>query len=478
MNRGGGPAGGGGTAKAKLVVASNRGPFALEERGDGSFGVRPGGGGLAPSLAAALEGRDDAVWVAAPLTATDRMAAERAGGMVEAGGDGLRLQLVHVGEQVLSSAYDVIANSTLWFCFHGLFDASRRPLFDRRFYAAWDDFRLYNEAFANAVAEVAAPGAVVLVNDYHLALAGTTLAEARPDLLSVHFSHTPFPGPEELAILPPAVRSELLGAMAGFGACGFHTARWESAFVRCCEQLGGKVPATFHAGLGADLSRLAEVASSPGCERRRIEIADRIGDRKLIVRSDRIELSKNLLRGFLAFDLLLEEHPCWRESVVMLARAYPSRQGLPEYLAYRAEVEHMAALLNERWATRGWAPVELDVDDDFASTVAALERYEVLLVNPIRDGMNLVAREGPALNERDGVLVLSTMAGAFEDLGGLSIGVHPFDVAATSEALHQALEMPHEERARRSSELKRRAGHLAPAAWLEHVLSEARSPQD
>jgi trehalose 6-phosphate synthase len=462
--------------KANLVVASNRGPFALEELPDGSFEAKRGGGGLAPSLAAALEGREASVWVASALTEADRRAVSAGEASVDTGEAGLRLQLVDVGADVMASAYDVVANATLWFCFHGLFDAARRPVFDRRFFEAWEDFRRYNAAFAEAIASAAAPGATVLVNDYHLALAGATLASRRPDLSTVHFSHTPFSAPEELAMLPTSVRDELLGSMASYGACGFHTARWEVAFRRCCDEAGFEAPSTFSAGLGADLDRLQEVASSPGCRRHRQELEERIGERRLIVRSDRLELSKNLLRGFLAYDLLLAEHPSWRERVVMLARAYPSRQGLPEYLAYRAEVEHLAQRVNERWATADWSPIELDLDDDFSRTVAAFQSYDVLLVNPIRDGMNLVAKEGPVLNERDGVLVLSRFAGAYEDLSDASVGVHPFDVTSTSEALLEALEMPDDERARRSADLKKRAVELGPSSWLEQLLSMARVP--
>jgi len=461
--------------KASLVVASNRGPFALSARPDGSVEARRGGGGLAPSLAAALEGREESVWVATAVTEADRAAAGT-DGMVETGEPGPRLRLVQLADDVLAAAYDAVANATLWFCYHGLFDAARRPLLDRRFYEAWDDYRAYNTAFAEAIADVADAGAIVFVNDYHLALAGATLASKRPDLATVHFSHTPFPPPGELAVLPPAVRLELLESMAGFGACGFHTARWQSGFMQSCEEHGVTPPATFAAGLGADVPRLELVVASPGCRRRLAELDDLVGDRMLIVRSDRMELSKNLLRGFLAYDLLLEEHAGWRGRVVMLARAYPSRQGLPEYLAYRAEVEHLAERVNERWATSDWRPIELAVDDDFTSTVAAFRRYDVLLVNPLRDGMNLVAKEGPSLNERDGVLVLSERAGAYDDLRGGCLGVHPFDVSATSEALRLALEMPADERARRAAALKEGASQLSPSDWLARVLLEAVRP--
>jgi trehalose 6-phosphate synthase len=474
-----------GPAKADLVVVSNRGPFSFVEEDDGTLSPRPGGGGLAPSLAAALSGHSGTTWVAAALTEGDRRGAAGAegaggaGGALETGQPGLSLRLVSFEPEVLGAAYDVVANATLWFVLHGLFDASRRPIFDRVWFEAWRRFQEYNEAFAAATAEVAAEGAVVLVNDYHLDLVGGWLARERPDLKTVHFSHTPFATPEELAMLPPAVARELVEGMAGFGACGFHSPRWEGRFRRCCEEAGGiAAPATFHMPLGADEGRLSDVAATPECAEALGELEELVGGRALLLRNDRIELSKNILRGLRAFDALLEEHPELRGRVVHVMRCYASREGLPEYLAYRSEIEQLAALVNERWAERcgGRDPVRLDVGDDFPSTVAALRRYDALLVNPVRDGMNLVAKEGPLLNERDGAVVLSTEAGAYDELGELVFGVHPFDVVDTASQIHAALLLQGDERAERASRLRRLAAMNPPAEWLKKVLEAAVRP--
>ncbi len=455
---------------AALVVAANRGPFSLVEAPDGSLRAERAGGGLAPSLAGALAGGTDATWVAAALSDAERRAAD---GAIDSGQPGLTLRLVALDPAVLAAAYDVVANAVLWFVFHGLFDAARRPVFAAEWRTAWEAYRQYNRAFADTIAEAAAPGAVVLVNDYHLLLAGGMLRAARPDLRTVHFSHTPFPSPEELAMLPVTTVRELLAGMAGYGACGFHSRRWEAAFRRC---MAGEaaLPETFVAPLGPDLGRLREVAASAACAERMAQLSERLGHRRLLLRSDRVELSKNLLRGLRSFDLLLSEHPEWRREVVHVVRGYVSRQGLPEYLAYRSEVEHLAALLNERWSDADHTAVIVDVDDDFASTVAALRRYDVLLVNPVRDGMNLVAKEGPVLNERDGMLVLSTQAGAYDELAGECYGVHAFDVSETAEALHAALSLGGEERAARSARLSEVAAAHPPAEWLHRVLTQAR----
>ncbi|MGH9169995.1 MAG: alpha,alpha-trehalose-phosphate synthase (UDP-forming) [Acidimicrobiales bacterium] len=463
---------------ADLVVVSNRGPFSFESGADGSLEPRAGGGGLAPSLAAALNQRSaegTAVWVAAALTDGDRLVAE-AGEAVDSGSPGLSLRLVAFEPEVFRAAYDVIANSTLWFVLHGLYDASRRPVIGRRWLEAWDHYRTYNAGFAAATSEVAAPGAVVLVNDYHLLLMGSMLARLRPDLRTVHFCHTPFGSPEEMAMLPDAAGRELLAGMAGFGACGFHAGRWERAFLRCSEAFGVATPATFSEPLGPDKARLASVAGSPACAERLAELSGRLGGRRLLLRSDRVELSKNILRGLLAYDTLLEERPEWRGEVVHVIRAYTTREALPEYLAYRAEIEQLVALVNERWSSPGYVPVLLDVDDDFAATVAALRLYDVLLVNPVRDGMNLVAKEGPVLNERGGTLVLSDRAGAFDELAPAALAVNPFDVSATAAAMHEALSIGNAERASTSARLASLASANPPGEWLAKVLSRSRTP--
>ena len=462
-----------------FVVVSNRGPFTLESGPGGSVEARPAAGGLAPSLSGALgeEGMAPggrALWVASALSEADRLHASS--GAVATGQGSLELRTVAVSPELGRAAYDVISNGTMWFLHHGLFDRARRPRFDRVWHEAWDAYCQFNEAFADAIAEEAAPGATVVVNDYHLALVGLYVAKRRPDVATAHFTHTPFCPPEDLAMLPDGPRLELMDSMASYGACGFHTARWRDAFLRCATASGVAPPATFVAPLGADAARLDEVGATEVCRSHLERLEAELDGRTLVLRSDRVELSKNLIRGFLAFDELLEASPEWRGRVVFLARVYSSRESLPEYLAYRTEVEHVAARVNERWSAPGYAPIVLDLEDDFAATVAALQRYDLLVVNPVRDGLNLVAMEGPAVNERDGVLVLSREAGAYDELADVAIGVNPFDVSATAAAIGTGLAMGSEERQLRAAELRRRTRARTPAHWLADVRDAARVP--
>ena len=194
------------------------------------------------------------------------------------------------------------------------------------------------------------------------------------------------------------------------------------------------------------------------------------------MRVDRIELSKNLLRGFWAFEELLETRPRWRGEVVFAAFGYPSRETLAEYIGYRSEVEHTVNRINERFGEAEWTPILFDPADDYPRSLAGLIAYDVLLVNPVRDGMNMVAKEGPLVNERDGVLVLSRQAGAWDELGDAAIGVNPFDITGTAEALEVALLMAPPERARRAAQLMRIVAARTAADWLDDQLGAAQRP--
>lgn len=455
---------------ADLVVASNRGPlsFSLDEEG---CPVNTGAaGGLAAALQPLLRGTD-ACWVACAMSDADRRAA--AEGLMKC--DGIEIFLVQPEPATYRMAYDVVANSTLWFCHHHMFDLIRRPRFDRFWEESWSGYRELNEGFSEAVAEVAAPGATVLVQDYHLSVLPRMLREKRPDLRSVHFTHTPFADPNMLRTLPSGPARELLTGMAAATACGFHTTRWESAFLSCCVDNSVAAPATFVSPLSPDPDYLAERAASERCASAGRRLDEIIGDRMVVLSVDRIEPSKNLLRGFWAYDELLRSRPGLRGRVVFLALSYRSRQSLPDYLAYGTEVEHTAQQVNEKWETGDWKPVVLDMADDPDRSFAALQRYDALLVDPIRDGLNLVAKEGPLLNTNDGVLLLSREAGSFAELGSEALELNPFDVSGTAKALAEALEMPPAERRRRACALRELVTNRKPRQWLSDQIALSRT---
>ncbi len=432
--------------------------------------------GVGPVVAAA-----GATWIAVALSEGDRQAARA--GTVEA--EGFRTRLIDIDADDLRMAYDVVSNATLWFLHHGLWDLSRRPRFDDRWFEAWAAYRRFNRRMADAIVEEAPEDAVVLVQDYHLSLVAAMVAAVRPDLALVHFSHTPFAPPDWVRVLPDEVGSELVAGLAANHACGFHTERWAASFRACCEWAGTPAPLTFVSPLPADVDGLAAVAG--GAEvAAELSALDAVlgsgpGARLLLARVDRIELSKNLLRGFAAFEHLLVRHPEWCGRVVLGAFVYPSREGLPEYLAYRQEVEATVRRLNERFGTPDWQPVLFDPSDSFARSVAALRRADVLLVNPIRDGLNLVAKEGPSVNDRHGTVVLSREAGVYDELVAAGVGdavlaVNPFDVRATSAALHEALSMGADERRERHERLVAAVTERHASDWLADQLAAAATP--
>lgn len=422
--------------------------------------------GLAPLVAGT-----DALWIAAALSDADRAAASK--GIIEA--EGLRVRTLAIDHDVMAKSYDVVCNAMLWFLYHGLHDLSRRPIIDARFREAWEAYRTYNRAFADVVAAESPENATVLVQDYHLALLGPLVREQRPDLQTVHFSHTPFAPPLQMRVLPTDLAAELLEGMAGHDACGFHSERWARDFRESCVDIIGREPSTFVAPLAPDAADIRGVAASPRCDEEVAAINKTLGDRRLIVRVDRIELSKNLLRGFRAYNQMLNDRPDLRGTVVFRALGYPSREGLPEYLAYRAEIEALTDVINRRWRSNDWEPIELDLVDDFPKSVAHLRRYDVLLVNPIRDGLNLVAKEGPLVNERDGTVILSREAGVHDELQGSVRSVNPFDIAEQATALAEALDLDPTTRATQAAELRRRSESRGPADWLADQLGAVGS---
>ncbi|KOG34038.1 alpha,alpha-trehalose-phosphate synthase (UDP-forming) [Streptomyces varsoviensis] len=468
---------------AQVLVASNRGPVSYARGDDGSLTAKRGGGGLVSGLSAI--GPDaGAVWVCAALGDGDREAVRRSeGGHLPADDTGgQRVRMLDIAPDVFAAAYNGIANSVLWFVHHLLYETPLEPVFDAGFREQWRAYEAYNAAFADALAAEAAEGAAVLVQDYHLTLVPGMLRERRPDLRIGHFSHTPWAPPDYYRLLPDDVAAEVLRGVLGADRAAFLTRRWADAFIACCRDVlgasaagdGGSVTFEGHTtrigvhGLGADADFLRKRSHEADVEERMAALREQIGGRgrRTIVRVDRTELSKNIVRGLLAYRLLLERRPEWRGEVVHVAFAYPSRQDLAVYRDYTERVQAVADEINAEFGREGWQPVALHVKDDFARSLAAYRLADVALVNPIRDGMNLVAKEVPVVSDEGCALVLSREAGAYEELGQDAITVNPYDVEDTARALHEALALPRDERAERTKRLAAAATALPPAQWF------------
>jgi trehalose 6-phosphate synthase len=256
---------------------------------------------------------------------------------------------------------------------------------------------------------------------------------------------------------------------------GFHTERWARNFRRSAEDLLGegalgRTHVTAHP-ISVDAAEFAHLAETEAVLQRERELVARRPER-IVLRVDRTDPSKNVVRGFLAFELYLEAHPEAHGGVVMLALLDPSRQDIPEYAEYLAAIEREVRRVNARFETDGWTPIDLRVEDDFAASVAAYKQFDVLLVNAVFDGLNLVAKEAPLVNERGGVLVLSENAGAHEELAEWVVSINPFDLGGQAEAIHRALAMEEGERERRLEAIRDRVRSHDLEWWIGAQLSD------
>jgi trehalose 6-phosphate synthase len=469
-------------AGADVVIASNRGPGGFRRDDNGDLVVSRGAGGLVSAMRG-LAG-DGALWVCSALGEVDREVARGApGGRLDRAGYAElgAVVMLPIDAATFEGAYTSIANTTLWFLHHEMVDRDRPITDDAEFRRDWASYVDYNASFRDAIVAAASPSARILVQDYHLALLPAMLRERRPDLHIGHFTHTPWASPSVLGLLPADIAAAILTGMLGADSVGFHSRRWAREFIDCCVSLVGAADldtAVRYDGrttgvrvhpLGVDATPLLERAAEPDVAERRADLADLLHGRRAIVRVDRTEPSKNIVRGIAAVRELLLRHPEHREQVVHVALAYPSRQDVAAYRRYTDEVRALAAEVNAELGTPGWSPINLSILDDYALSLATLQIGDVQLINPVRDGMNLVAKEAALLTD-DAVLVLSDQAGAADEMRGWALLVDPFDVGATAEALHRALVMPVAERRERHAGLVAAATALPPQAWLRQQL--------
>jgi trehalose 6-phosphate synthase len=464
---------------AALVVASNRGPLTVVAVEDGDDEIRRGGGGLVSGMQAALSTSQDAVWVCAALNDRERALARQAhkGRLSELPvvADALHgdfdVHMLPVDAQTFRAAYNGIANSTLWFVLHKLFDMPKQPAFDATWRRQWAAYVRYNQAFANAIVDEAAEGAAVMVQDYHLFLVPRLLRRARPDLRIGFFTHTPWVPADYFTILPDDVAYDVVDGMLGADVIGFHTERWADLFRETAQVVcGTDADAVRVFPLGTDADEMNQRGHRRDVDSALRVLNEVVGDRLVIGRVDRTELSKNVWRGLLAYRELLRRHPEWHNRIVHAVYDNPSREDLPAYREYTASLERLASEIDDEFSTDEWTPVVLEIADDYPAALAALRRSDVVYVNSVRDGMNLVVLEALVLSERSPAVVISREMGAAEILGDDAITVNPFDVSANAEALHAALLLEQGFRAERAARMREAAVRLPPVEWFRAQL--------
>ncbi len=476
-----------------LILVSNRGPVEFSREGDGRT-AKPGSGGLVTALAGLASHLEDAVWVCAALSDEDAAVAQEHGGKAfehTGPGPNIRLRMVELDPDAQHKFYAVISNPLLWFVQHSLWDLATTPDITRREIDAFDNgYAAVNARFADAVAEeVEARGgrATVMVQDYHLYLVPERVRDRCPEVFLHHFVHIPWPHPDAWRVLPPAMRKAVFNGVLGNDVVAFHSKRSARNFVLGCEELldlevdtsrlavdvGGRTVHARHYPISVDPEDLEATAASPAVSDRERRLAEKRREH-LILRVDRADPSKNILRGFRAFDVLLDDHPELAERITFLALVQPSREDVDEYVDYLDQIRRLVEEVNAKHGTAGWEPIELSLEGDFDEVVAAYKLFDVLVVNPIADGMNLVAKEAAIVNHGDGVLALSENAGAHEELGDLAVTLHPFDIQQQADAIFAALRMGADERRDRLAASAAVVREHDVAAWLRDQLRDVR----
>ena len=481
------------TDQRQLVLVSNRGPVTYQE--DGS--IKRGTGGLVTALTG-LASHRDATWIASAMTPEDVQVARENGGRpfeVDAPeGGSFRVRLVESDEEAYDRFYNIIANPMLWFIQHYLWDQSNAPDIRTHEVIAFDDgYQTVNADLAAAVVEEidGQDEPVVMVHDYHLYTLPAMVREARPDAFLHHFIHIPWTQPDAWRVLPTRIRDQIYAGVLANDIIGFHTRSYRRNFLQCCRDLL-ELPVDFERGvvefegrevwvraypLPIDYEATRAVARRPRVR----EFEERVLRRRreyAILRVDRADLSKNVLRGFTGFDIFLEQHPEFAERITFTAQLMPSRTDVPEYAEYLEKIEALVAVVNHRHGTPDWMPIDLKLRDDLDEAVASYKHYDVMMVNAMFDGMNLVAKEGPLVNERNGVSILSENTGAHEELGEFALSVNPFDVQELADAIYNALTMSPDSRERRAAGLREIVTSRDPGDWIDEQIADIRAKAD
>ena len=476
-----------------LILVSNRGPVEYGREG-GERTATPGHGGLVTALSGLAGHLEEAVWVCAALSDEDvAVAREHDGAAFEHDqqGSGMRLRMLELEPDAQQKFYAIFSNPLLWFVQHSLWDPPDTPDITRREMDAFENgYVPVNARFADAVAEeVEARGgrATVLVQDYHLYLVPERVRDRCPEVFLHHFVHIPWPHPDAWRVLPPVMRAAVFNGVLGNDVVGFHSRRSARNFLLGCEELlglevdqsqltvevGGRTVHARHYPISVDPDELEATAASETVADHERRLSENRREH-LILRVDRADPSKNILRGFRAFDLLLDDHPELAERVTFLALVQPSREDVQEYVDYLDQIRQLVDDVNRKHGTDEWQPIELSLEGDFDEVVAAYKLFDVLVVNPIADGMNLVAKEAALLNQGHGVLALSENAGAHEELGDFAITLHPFDIQQQADAMFGALQMDARERRDRLAACAAVVREHDVAKWLRDQLRDVR----
>ena len=474
-----------GPAASRQIIVSNRLPYRVDVDESGEVSMTRSAGGLATALGP-LHERSGNLWIGWAEDAGERDAAVAV--RMDAALAERACMPIHLEEDDAALYYEGFSNSTLWPLFHGF---PQNTHFDQK---AWEAYVRVNERFCDAVVAVARPGDVVWVQDYHLMLLPSLVRAAVPEAQVGFFLHIPFPDYETFRMLP--WRAELVHGVLGADLIGFHAYDYVRHFLSSCRRIAGlenrtgtltvegRLVQADAFPLGIDYERFRHAALEPAAQVARSEFADGAGHGgcKIMLSVERLDYSKGVPERLRAYRAFLSRHPEWRGRVVLVLVTVPSRENVASYQALKAEIDELVGQVNGEFATLSWTPIDYYYRSlAFESLVALYAASDVMLVTPLRDGMNLVCKEYLACHDGGGgVLVLSEMAGAAYELQE-ALTVNPFDQEGLIRAIERALTMPEDEQRRRNAPMQQRLARYTSQKWsceFLDALADVKSRQE
>lgn len=473
------------TNKPSIIVASNRGALVFDVK-DGEIKASRGAGGLVTALSTAMQGYQN-IWISAAISPGDKLIArDNLYDNIE--GVDQDFHFVDIEKQEFNEYYNIISNRLLWFCYHYLWKLSYDPAVGPEDISAWQSYKKVNSLFADKIIEESQniDQPLIFIHDYHLLLVAKYVREQAGNALISHFSHTAWPQPDYMAILPQNIVDDIFEGMLANDLLGFQSEKYRHNFLWCCSRLtehtvdlesgiifvGERAIKTGVYPISVDSDTVTRQAETDSVRNYRSALKEKFGDLKILLRIERADPTKNTLRGLQAYKRFLEKYSEQSGKVVYLCLLYASRTDIKEYIDYSEQVKTTAEAINEQFGKDGWEPVHLDVQDNYDRSLAALSLYDVLVVNSIYDGMNLIAKEGPLVNENNGVLVLSTNTGAFDEIGQYCLNVNPFSIEDTADTMLEALSMSADDRQRMQEALVKAVKANTAKVWLNDQIDD------
>ena len=481
-----------------LILASNRGPVEHHVNPDGSYDVRKGSGGVVTALNS-LRSILDFTWIASAMGEGDRrIASENVGQKVRSHvlGQKMDVRYVNLPRSVYHKHYNIFCNPLLWFLQHYMWNSPYNPNIDSTVHDAWKTGYIpVNEEFGRAIVEEGRKHSgrpIVMIHDYHLYLTPGFVRERLPNAIIQHFTHIPWPDPRYWKLLPDYMRTQICQSLTASDYVGFQSIEDVRNFLDSCEEflpnasvdhnkrcvhIDGRLSRVRAYPISVNVDEIVNIANSS----RAVDYENSLRNEiigKVIVRVDRAEPSKNIVRGFNSFALLLTRYPELQKHVTFLAFLVPSRTHVRQYRRYLEEIKTVVSDINSSFGDENWKPIKCYIENNYTQAIAGMKLYDVLLVNSVIDGMNLVAKEGPLVNTKNGVLILSDTTGAHHELKEGALSVSPADIEGTMYSMYRALTMKDNERLRRSEQLTDRIRSKDIIYWLVSQFEDIRDILD